>query len=87
MNKTQLFHVAFQATSGSSSEAYDTRCRVAAGHGAEERALRRAVEKLFGKKCWWNMQVKDTAGAGGAGQVFEGSRARTGRIGVAVTEV
>ena len=82
-NKTRTFKVTFHT----SPEIAETCCRVLVGPDAAERALNRAVEKLYGKNCWFNMQVPDQVGAGGAGQVFDGSRARTGRIGVDITEV
>ena len=82
-NKTRTFKVTFYT----SPEITEARCRVPVGPGDAERALNRAVEKLYGKNCWFNMQVPDQVGAGGAGQVFNGSRARTGRIGVNITEV
>ena len=82
-NKTRTFKVIFYTD----PENTETRCRVPVGPDAEERALNRAVWKLFGKRCWFNMQVPDRVGAGGAGQIFNGSWARTGRIGVDITEV
>ena len=83
MSKTRTFKVTFYT----SPENTETRCRVEVGPDAEERALNRAVEKLFGKNCWFDMQMPDRVGAGGAGQVFRGSWARTGRIGVDIGEV
>ena len=81
-NKTRTFKVIFHT----SPDDVETRCRVTTGPDAEERALTRAVEKLFGKRCWFNVQASDRAG-GGSGQIFCGSRARTDRICVRVVEV